>query len=445
MRLSLLSSRLPALALMAAYGAAAAPAGAQSTNQPTGSSSSSSSSSQAPGQAAAEATGQVATPAGGGSDNGRTTTYAEATVSGGYSSNPSLQSTTRSSAFGRASLTGYRVWNGDRGKTTLSGYVENTTYVRGRYGSKQIFRVFGRTDRALSEKVRVFGTVSANGDIAGQLSNRFSGPVGDPSPGFNPEVINLTGRQYLVRGQAGASITTSPLSSVSLSAGVSHAFFTGGNKTADYTTYQGTVGYGHQLSERSSLGANVSLQRQQFRGSDYSDVVNVAGTFSTKFAEDISAGGSVGILAIYVHREGLSDHSYSPSFSASICKAGERTQYCANLSRSARAPLAIKGLETSRSASITTDFGLSYNREFGQRDTFRANLTGTSSSRVTVANEAKFRTTYVTGLMSYDRRIGNRLYAGISVGARRLFQTGPDPKTDYNGNFYLRYRLGDLI
>src|ERR1051325_5807182 len=72
-----------------------------------------------------------------------------ATVSGGYSSNPSLQSTTRSSAFGRASLTGYRVWNGDRGKTTLSGYVENTTYVRGRYGSKQIFRGFRRPSAAV--------------------------------------------------------------------------------------------------------------------------------------------------------------------------------------------------------------------------------------------------------------------------------------------------------
>jgi|tagenome__1003787_1003787.scaffolds.fasta_scaffold20988814_3 hypothetical protein len=442
MRRALLSCRLPALALMAAYGVAEAPAAAQSTNQTTGSGSSAS---EAPGQGAAEATGQIASPSRAVSDSARTTTYAEATVGAGYSSNPSLQATTRSSAFGRASLTGYRVWNGDRGTTILSGYVENTTYVRGRYGSKQIFRVFGRTDRALSERVRVFGTLSANGDIAGQLSNRFGGPVGDPSPEPNPEVINLTGRQYLVRGQAGASITTSPLSSVSLSAGASHAFFTGGNETADYTTYQGTLGYGHQLSERSSVGANVSLQRQQFRGDDYSDVVNLAGTFSTKFAEDISANGSVGILAIYIHRAGLSDHSYSPSFSASVCKAGERTQYCAYLSRSARAPLAIKGFETSRSTAITTDFGLSYNREFGQTDTFRANLTGTNSSRVTTANEAKFRTTYVTGLASYDRRVGRRLYVGLALGARRLFQTGPDPKTDYNGNFYLRYRLGDLI
>ena len=139
MKRSLLSSRLPALALIAVYGAAASPVTAQATSPTTGSSAG-----ETPGQAAAEAPGPVSAP--GAASNTRTTTYAEATLSGGYSSNPSLRAVTRSSAFGRASLMGYRVWNGDRGRTTVTGYVEDTTYLRGGYGSTQIFRLSARTD-----------------------------------------------------------------------------------------------------------------------------------------------------------------------------------------------------------------------------------------------------------------------------------------------------------
>jgi hypothetical protein len=424
------------MAVAAAYVATATPANAQATSPPTGSTSPAE---EAPGQGAAQATTAPAAP----SSDIRTTTFADLQASVGYSSNPSLQLTnTRSSAFGRLSVNAYRAWVGERGRTTLSGFVENTTYLRGGYGSKQIFRVSARTDRSVSERVRVFGGLAASGDLGGQLFNRFTGPVGAPPPD-NPDILNFNTRQYLINGQAGASITTSPLSSVSISAAAAHAFFTGRNKTADYTTYSGTFGYGHQLSERTSIGVNVSLQRQDFTGDNYSNVVNTSLTASTRLAEDISANGSVGLLAIYSHQFGESDHAYSPSFTASVCKFGERTQYCAAVSRSAAAPLSIGLAQNARSAAITTNFSLSYSRSIGRSDTFRAQLTGIDSSRVTVLNQGKFRTTYVTGLVSYDKKIANRLFGGISGGARRLFQTGPDPKMDYNANIYLRYRLGD--
>ena len=32
----------------------------------------------------------------------------------------------------------------------------------------------------------------------------------------------------------------------------------------------------------------------------------------------------------------------------------------------------------------------------------------------------------------------------LSGGVRKLFQAGPDPKTDFNANAYLRYRFGDI-
>jgi hypothetical protein len=373
--------------------------------------------------------------------------FADFTASAGYSSSPVFGSS--SSAFGRLSVFGFHGWNNERGSTSLTAYVENTTYLRGGYGSKPIFRLDAQADRAVSETVRVFGNLGVSGDIAGQLTNRFTSPPvitppDNPPPVSNPDVINLSGRQYRVDGQVGASISASAISSVSLSAGASAAFFPKA-KSANYWTYQGSVGYSRVISERTSIGATVNLQRQDFRGDNYSNVVNPTLTLRTKLAEDIDVNGSVGLLAIFSHRAGESDHSYSPSFSASVCKAGDRSSFCANLARTASAPLSIGVAENARSTAITTNFSLSYSRQLGLRDTIRAQVTASNSSRVRTIDDERFRTTYVTGLTSYDRKVGNRLYAGVSLGLRKVFQTGPDPRTDYNGNLYLRYRLGDLL
>lgn len=422
-----LSSRLPALALAAGYLAAATPAAAQAANPPTG-----------------ESSDQPA--------NRRTTTYFDFSAGAGYSSNPLLQLRSQSSAFARLSLQAFHSWNSERGSTWLSGYVEDTTYVKGSYGSKVIFRVNAHTDQALSEKVRVYGDVTASGDIAGQLTNRFTPdpivlppPETNPPPPTNLELFNLAGRQYRVGAQVGASIAAGERSSVSLSAGVNHGFFTGSNTVADYTTYEAGLGWQHKLSERTSAGVSVNLQRQDFQGSDYANVVNTMVNLNTQLAQDIQASGSVGILAIYEHRGGQNDHSYSPSFSGSVCKSGERSSFCARVSRDAQAPLGIGIAQGARSASINTTFDLSYRRRVGEFSTLYASANGTRNSTVERLQNGRFQSTYLSGLVGYDHKIGNRLFAGVTVGARRLYQTGPDPKMDFNGNFYLRYRLGDLL
>ena len=425
-------SYLPVLAIASAWLGASAPAAAQQAVQ-------------APAPAPAATTTSGEEPA-----NKRTTTFADILGSAGYSSAPAFGSNNGSSIFGRISLNAFHSWNDERGGTSITGYVEDTTYLRGGYGSPVIFRVAAQTQRKVSEKVSVFGGVGVSGDIGGQLSNRFTTPVGTPPgvvppPEGNPEFINLSGRQYLVNGDAGASIVTSPLSSVSISAAASHAFFTGSNSALDYTTYQGSLGYTRQLSERTSGGVTVTVEHQEYRGGNYSNVVNPTLTLGTQLAPDIRLNGSVGLLAIYVHRAGANAHSYSPSFTASICKSGEKSQLCASASRTAQAPLAIESAQSSRSAAATTSFNLSYSRKLGEKETIRALVTATNSSRVDVLNQGQFRITYVTGLVSYDRKVGNRLYAGVSGGVRKVFQTGPDPRTDFNASLYLRYHLGDIL
>jgi len=85
----------------------------------------------------------------------------------GYSSNPFLRLDSNSSAFGRLSIYGQHAWESERGKTSLSAYLENTTYFN-HYGSKQIFDLNAHTQQAVSETVSIFGTATFSGDFAGQ-------------------------------------------------------------------------------------------------------------------------------------------------------------------------------------------------------------------------------------------------------------------------------------
>ncbi|HZC37247.1 MAG TPA: hypothetical protein VE221_01085 [Sphingomicrobium sp.] len=428
MKRILLASRLPALALAGGYLAAAAPAAGQAT-------------AQAPGE-----TGEQ--PA-----IKSTTTFLDVSAGVGYSSNPLLELQGRSSAFARLSLNAFHSWNSERGSTSLSGYVEDTSYLRGGYGSKDIFSLDARTHQAVSERVQVSGDLSFSGDIAGQLENRFTTPVPVTPPppettppiATTPEIFNFSGRQYRLSGQVGASIATGVRSNVTLSASATHGFFTGQNKLADYTTYLGSFGYNHQLTEFTWIGADVSVQRQDFRGGNYANIVNPTATLRTQLGQNINASGSVGLLAIYDYRDGVSEHSYSPSFTASICRSGEKSQFCLNASRDATVPIGFGVGQGVQGASINTNLGLNYTRPIGRGGSIRATLTATRDSTVDRLQTGKFTSTYLTGLVGYDRKVGHRLFAGVQAGVRRLYETGPDPSTDFNGSVYLRYRLGDLL
>jgi hypothetical protein len=36
------------------------------------------------------------------------------------------------------------------------------------------------------------------------------------------------------------------------------------------------------------------------------------------------------------------------------------------------------------------------------------------------------------------------LFGGINLSGRKLTQNGPDPKADFSGSLFIRYRFGDV-
>lgn len=382
-----------------------------------------------------------------------TTDYLDLEAGLGVSSNPFLSIPSRSTAFGRISATGVHQWKSERGTTTLRGYLENSTYFRS-YGSRQIFDVGADTAQKVSPTVTVFGGLDFSGDFAGQLSNRLISvpsqpPVIDPTnplpPVTNtPDTFGLSGRQYRLSGNVGASIRSGLRGSISLSAGAQRAWFTGA-PDADYNSYFASAGYSRQFSERTSGGVSLAFTHQDYRHGDWANIINPALTVTTQLSENVSASAAVGVLAIHEKINGNSENHATPSFSGSICQTGTISRLCGHVSRDAQSALSARVANGSGAAAVTTNAGVDYYRRLSEASTLQASLTGTRYEAPGSLNGERFRTTYISGVLGYDRKIGNRIYAGVTAGARKLFQVGPDPKLDLNANVYLRYRLGDLL
>lgn len=384
----------------------------------------------------------------------RQSTFLDLEAGLGYSTNAFLGLNAESSIYGRLSASGAHSWFSETGMIGIRGFVENTSYFRGGYGSKQIFSLGASTTQQLSPTVSVYGDLGFSGDFGGQLANRFlfspTGPVVPdpmnpiPEPNVNPDPFGITGRQYRINGNAGVSIRSSARSLISLSGGVDHSFSNGSNEGADFTTYHGTGSYARDLSERTRAGVSLTAAHQDFRSGGTSTTINPALFASAQLSEALSAEGSIGVMRIHQSFEGGSDTSTAMSFSGSLCSRSTVSSICGHVARDAQTGLSSGVIGGLGQAAITTTADISYWRRLGPNDTIRASVSASRYSAAASIEGADPRTTYVSGLLGYDHNINARLFGGINGGVRRLFQSGPDPDTDFNVTVYLRYRLGDL-
>jgi hypothetical protein len=381
-------------------------------------------------------------------------TFADVTAALGYSSNPLDRLDSESSSFARVSVFGEHAWKSQAGSTILSAYIENTSYLKD-YGSTQIFYARGHTDQQVSPTVSVFGDLNVSGDFAGQLSNRLTSvptqpPVIEPgnplpSPNNNPDAFGLAGRQYTFDGHVGTSVRISPRENFSASAGAERIMFSGHDKAPSYNIFTGSIGYTHDISERTSLGGAVYLQRQDFQGADYANIVNPTLTVHFLLSETLSANAGAGVLLIHREHDGSSNNSTAVSFSGELCKAAPNSRLCGRIARDAQSALGTPVGNQSGQAALTTTLTASYYRRLGANDTLQAAFSGIRYSGTENLAGQKFRTTYLSSVVEYDRKIGRRLSTGATVGARKLYQAGTDPDVDLNGNVFLRYRLGKLL
>jgi hypothetical protein len=374
------------------------------------------------------------------------------TAGAGASSNPTFRVGGGGSAFGRISALGTHQWLSERTTTTFSVFGEQTAYLNN-YGSKQVFDLRARSRHAVNSKLDIFGSAGFQGDFAGQLSNRFSSvfpdvPAAEPSqptPALldQSNLIGFGGRQFRLSGEAGASLRSSARSTMSLSGGAQRVFSSQTQEFPSFNTYFGSAAGAYSLSEKTSVGARLNVQVQDYDSSGSSRVLNPALTIQHQFSERLQGSASVGLLLVKQHPvSGASTSLVDPSFAFGLCRVGERDRFCGRASRDARSTVGVGVGAGAGALTVNTSGGIDYSRRIDANQTFQLSITADRYiNKFAVVDDVQ--TTYLTFLTGYDRKIRRRVAVGATVGARRLFQTGTDPSPDFTATGYLRYRFGD--
>jgi hypothetical protein len=387
----------------------------------------------------------VGVPASAGAE---TQSYIDLQAGLGYATNPLLVSGDNTgSAFGRLSAYGFYGWNTERSSTSVSAFVENSTYFR-RYSNKQIFNLAAHTDREWNERVRVFGDLSFSGDFGGQLSSRFnsvpSAPV-IPDPAVpdsfivvDPELFGLSGRQYRLSGQVGASVVVSARDSMTVSAGAQRIFAANSPNSWDYMQYDGSVGYERQINERLTVGGRAIAQYSNYSNGRSVTSFGPQATIRARLSEQWDATAALGFVRTQINGGSIGDDesSIDLALDGSLCRNLEFERICARVARRSQSTV-LGGAPTSTSADVD------YYRRLSARDTVQGSVSIARSSGIRLLGVDQ-RSTFYSLAGSYDRKLNDRLSGGANLAARRLVRLGPDPKTDLSGSFYLRYRIGDV-
>ena len=389
---------------------------------------------------------EAATTGGELADEGGPSTYVNFDASVGYASNPFLDfGDDTGSLFGRISAFAAHEWRSERSETRLSAFVENTTYAQ-HYGSEQIFDLQAATVYDANERLRLFGRLGFSGDLSGQLGTRFVDTPGrppspepgvPPPPEFDPDFAALNGRQYRLTGQAGATMDVGTRDTVTISGGAERVFHTNDRDDLDYMMLFATGAYDHQLSERSAVGGRIGIQHANYHGADnYVLTITPQITGRTMLSEDWEASGAVG-LAFAKERtpdEG-SDTSTNLSFEGTICRTSPSERFCARAAR-------YQQTNTAANLTTTSSIGVEY---FNRLDAVQTIQAGASFVRY-AGSAFEDDGTYMQASGTYTRQLNDRMFAGANLAARKFSDKGgPDPRPDFSGSLFVRYRLGDLL
>lgn len=378
----------------------------------------------------------------------RSQTFLDVQAGLGYSSNPELLINGDGSAFGRISAFGYHGWSTERSYTGLSAYVENSTYFRS-YGNRPLFNLRADTSLKASETVNLTGNLGLSADFGGQLSSRFYSIPSVVNPDIPPPAVDVpvivvspdlaafNRRQYRLTGGVGASVILSPRDTFTTSFGAQRAFSSGNSQNLDYSQFDASAGYQRQITERSTLGVRAIGSYATY-GDDRSILSygpQITGT--TQLSQNTVLSGAVGFVRTEqdLGAVGGKNSSTDLALDASLCRSFEFENLCIQAGR--RSQSSVSG-----AAPISSNLTASYFRRLNARDQIQASVGFVSTGRVREFNNG--RSTFFTAATSFDRKVNDRVSAGVNVAARKLSNLGPDPKMDFSGSIFIRNRFGSI-
>lgn len=371
----------------------------------------------------------------------------------GYSSNPFLSSDADTdSGFAELALSPTYLLTEPLATTKISATYRRTEYYR-RVGSSTGLGVSAEHQRQLSGRMTLNLAIQYDSSIAGErqafvpsiIPGLPQGPDQPAEPGQpdvptgpdlpdigniqDPTVIGIRQRvkSLVVNGSLQTQLTA--LDIVTLSAQASEQRYNT-SRLADSRTVGTTIGYNRTLSESSSVGARISLERSYYtEPSPDSSIYQPQLTYSGQWGERIRFTAALGGLFI-TSSDGTTSRGVSGNLDA--CRSGERSRLCLTVMRDASASGA-GGVRKRFSTSA------SYSYQLGPYDSFSYNLGyGRYSGRSRLEPASK----YVSQDLTWQERLSERIFGGVSATYRASDQSFL--RTDYGLHVFLRVTLEHL-
>jgi len=376
-------------------------------------------------------------------------TYLDLEAGAGYSTNPLMRFGDHTeSAFARISAHAVHTRVTERTTTILSAFGQGVFYTddQGAHGSAD---VSARHDARVSEKLRLFGDLDFAYDQGGQLDTRIitvpdvplppgtvQPPVLLPQTG---DLLSITDRHYRASGHIGAQFALSAREYLNVSSGLEYEAFKSSGFDSHFTTIPVSLGYDRQISARTTLGARLSARHTEYSGPGSFTVFTPQATFQTMLTDRLSLNGAVGVSLASVDNGLFTRHTTGIAANASLCWRGEHDSLCARGGVDQEAA-------TTAGPARNYNVGVDYGRQLDANQTIHLSVGANHySTPVEILTDRSFRQgTYFVAAADYSRRFSDRFFGGINGSARKLAQTGTDPKADISGSLFIRYRLGDI-
>jgi hypothetical protein len=401
---------------------------------------------------------------------------ATVTVGGGYSSNPFLgRGDSEGSANAQVTVTPRLDIIDDTDSGVISGFYNRTEYFNG-YDANDGYGVNVSANHAINTRTSVGVFAGYDSQIlgaGGAFSNApviLPGTIGTGTGGAggvgtdtgsggttgavpvvpvptNPVIIDpgviggdigligLRQRRNSLNAGISGSFRPSEVSSWNFGANVSRNSYPDSSGLAiSSRTYGVNTGYTRSLSERSSVGLQVSGTIVDYARVPSSRFVNPQLTYSRLLAERWSLNLAVGVS--YVD-DGFSSN-FTPSANGSLCRSSERGSFCLLVARQPSVS-AFGGARNQTSVSANYSYRLAERTSLSANASYQHVSNGVSSSLVDRAGRAP---AYLNASATVNQQLARRLSAFATALYRDVNGLGVPASADVGGRIGLALTVG---
>lgn len=337
-----------------------------------------------------------------------------ASASAGFDRNPFLsQLTSPEAASLRLQLVPTLARSGERSSFRVSGRFEHIEYL-GTYASLQNYGADLAVSRKFTERLEVDAGLTFRSDI---LATNLGNPFGNNDTGTdNP--LPPSGNDVTILGQGqrrtqfgvdgGLTYDLSERDQLRWSVSARADRF-GSANLVDSNFLAQRLQFSRRLGADISIGAAIDANLIDFTGSGLEGAQTVSPQLQVNVAltPRLTAQASFGLSVTRLQFNGLEDTTTAAAGDASLCRKGERSNFCINGSRQLL-PAAIGG------ALLQSTAGFSYSLRLSERDTVQLSGSYATASQPIASAVSDFES--INGSARYERRLNERMRLFVSGG-----------------------------